>query len=86
MAKEIPRIIPQEEDLRKTVAYNLKFLREKRGLTQAELANIAKIPRTAVGRYEACIRTPTLINILRIAKALDVTPNDLLDDWEEIDF
>lgn len=57
----------------------VRTLRQKLGLSQDELAAIADLHRTYVGGIERGERNPTLTSIHRIARALQVTPAELLD-------
>jgi transcriptional regulator with XRE-family HTH domain len=58
---------------------NLKRLRERRGLTQAQLAEQARLDRTYVIMLERGKKTnPSLGALDRIAEALGVTVIDLL--------
>lgn len=45
----------------------LKKEREKRGLTQQQLADQIKMSRAAYAQYELGVNTPTLDNLMRIA-------------------
>lgn len=45
----------------------LKKEREKRGLTQQQLADQIKMSRAAYAQYELEVNTPTLDNLMRIA-------------------
>lgn len=58
---------------------NIRALREKRELSQEELAEIADLDRTYVGGLERGERNATLGSILRIAKALKTTVADLCE-------
>ena len=62
----------------KHVAMKLKALREKRGMTQGELAAKAKLSREYVVRLEAARQDPTLSTLEALAKALGVPVTDLL--------
>jgi transcriptional regulator with XRE-family HTH domain len=46
-------------------------MREKRGLTQRELARRAGMPQPAIARIEKAGRTPTAATLWRLADALD---------------
>jgi XRE family transcriptional regulator, regulator of sulfur utilization len=59
----------------------VRSLREKRGLTQEELAERAEVSATYIGYIERGDNVPTLIVILQIASALGVRPADLLRDF-----
>lgn len=59
----------------------VRGLREKRGLTQEELAERAEVSATYIGFVERGDNVPTLIIILQIAAAFGVRPADLLRDF-----
>ena len=48
------------------------------GLTQEAFAQKAKLHRTYVGSVERGVRNIALINLIRISKALELTPQELL--------
>lgn len=54
--------------------------RETQGLSQEELAVRADLHRTYIGGVERGERNISLLNLLRIARALGVSPADLLSD------
>lgn len=54
--------------------------RERQGLSQEELATRADLHRTYIGGVERGERNISLLNLLRIARALGVSPADLLED------
>ena len=56
----------------------LKTLREKRGLTQRELARLAGIDVMLVSRYERGLGYPALETVIGIARALEVSLDYLL--------
>lgn len=49
-------------------------------LSQEALADIAEIDRSHMGKIERGERNVTFLNILRIAKAIQCKPSDLLSD------
>lgn len=49
---------------------NLTRLREERGLTQRELADISGVPKGSIGNYETGSYLPRIGNILKLAKVL----------------
>lgn len=57
----------------------VRFFRKEQGLSQEELASLAELHRTYIGMIERGEKNITLLNILKIAKALDVDPTQLLD-------
>lgn len=56
----------------------LRKLREARGLSQRELADMAKIDVMQVNRYERGMHLPSLETTLRLARLFDVTTDELL--------
>lgn len=67
-----------EKSLRGTLAYNIRLLRYKNGLSQEELAFRCELDRTYISAVERCIWNVALSNIERIANALNVEPWRLL--------
>jgi transcriptional regulator with XRE-family HTH domain len=49
------------------------------GLSQEELAAIAAVERSHMGKIERGEHTPNFALILRLAKALKITPGNLVD-------
>lgn len=60
----------------------VRELRKERGLSQEDLAELAGLHRTYIGGIERGERNVALVNILRLAKALNVSPGELLDGIE----
>ena len=57
---------------------HLREIRHKRGLSQERLADLAGLHRTYVSGVERGERNISLLNIERLALALDVTMSDLM--------
>jgi transcriptional regulator with XRE-family HTH domain len=57
----------------------VRELRKEKGLSQEELSFKADLHRTYIGMIERAEKNITLINIEKIAKALDISINDLMD-------
>jgi transcriptional regulator with XRE-family HTH domain len=57
----------------------VKHLRQRRKMTQAQLAEEAGIHRIYVAQIEAATKTPSLATLERLAKALGVKVGKLLD-------
>lgn len=66
-------------DWRGIVGGNVRRLRQSAGLTQEQLAFEANIDLTYVGGIERGRRNPSLLVMVRIAEALQVEPQALLD-------
>jgi len=72
-------------DMMKIFIWNMKKYRDKRGLTQAKLAERCKSSTSYFGEIEINNRTPSMEMVERIANALDIEPFRLfVDDSERI--
>ena len=58
---------------------NVRKLRKSNGLSQEKLAEMADLHRTYIGMIERAEKNITLINIEKIAAALNVKITDLLE-------
>lgn len=67
------------DDWRGIVGGNVRRLRQIAGLTQEQLAFEARIDLTYVGGIERGRRNPSLLVMVRIAEALKVEPESLLE-------
>jgi DNA-binding XRE family transcriptional regulator len=56
----------------------LRELRRERDLTQSEVAEHAGTSITYVSQIERGLRNPTLAIVVRLAAALDITPEELV--------
>lgn len=63
---------------------NLAYCRRKAKLSQEELSVRASIHRTAVGQLERGERVARVDTLIKLAGALDIPPEELLDGlgWE----
>jgi transcriptional regulator with XRE-family HTH domain len=57
---------------------NLRRARERLKLTQEEVAERSGVHATEVSRIEASKRDPRVSTVERLAKAVEVSPSDLL--------
>jgi transcriptional regulator with XRE-family HTH domain len=55
--------------------------RAKRGLTQEDLAHEARITTSYYGQLERGKKSPTLTVILKLCRAFDCSPGELLADF-----
>lgn len=60
-------------------AANLRGLRQAAGLSQEALADRCDLHRTEVSLLERAGREPRLTTIVKLARALEVSPAQLLD-------
>ena len=65
------------------IAFAIRSLRQKTGLSQRQLALRMQVPRTYVSKIENEKATPTLSSLERLARALEVTVPDLLSGGEQ---
>ena len=68
------------KDPRKKFGERIRILRRQAGWSQEELAAACRLHRTYVGAVERGERNVSLINIVRLARALRVNPADLMED------
>ena len=59
---------------------HLRNMRKERGLSQEQLENLADISKNQIGNIERGEVNVTLISLLAISKALDISPKDLFDN------
>lgn len=60
----------------------LKLARVEKGLSQQDLADLVEVTRQTIGLIEKGKYNPTINLCVKIAKALDLTLNDLF--WEQL--
>jgi transcriptional regulator with XRE-family HTH domain len=60
-------------------ADNLRMHRTKAGLSQQALGYACRLHRTEISLLERGEREPRLSTIVRLARALEVSPSELLD-------
>lgn len=75
---KLPTKLPDRENLREILAYNIRLLRVNKGWSQERLANECELDRTYVSAIERCRWNVSLSNIEKISLALDVMPWILL--------
>ena len=59
---------------------NLKVLREKRNLSQEDLARKLQISRQSISKWEQVISYPSILYLVPLTKILDCTLEELLKD------
>lgn len=61
------------------IAKNLKKLRAKKGLSLEKIARLADLSLNTIVKVENGVNTnPTIITLTKIAKALEISVNDLI--------
>lgn len=68
------------DDLQKQFGERLRAARQKKGLSQEKLAELAGVHRTFVSSTERGERNISLTNIVRLARALEIAPAKLMPD------
>ncbi|MES2824992.1 MAG: helix-turn-helix transcriptional regulator [Pseudomonadota bacterium] len=74
-----------DRSILKAFGNRVKEIRLEQGMSQEQLGLIAELDRTYISGIERGIRNVSLINIARIAVALEVKPVDLLQFSEAND-
>ncbi len=70
--------LPPAQTLAAYLADNLRDFRNKRGLTQQQLAKLCEIPRSTVANIETGTGNPTLAVLVQLAGALQLTLEELI--------
>jgi len=65
----------------KLFSERVRELREKRGVSQQRLSELAGLNRNYVSDVERGRRNPCLGNIVKLAEALDVAPGELFRNF-----
>ncbi len=65
------------------LGHNIRQLRQSKGLSQEQLAELTNLHRTYIGGVERGERNIGFLNLVRIAKALEISPSKLLEGSED---
>jgi transcriptional regulator with XRE-family HTH domain len=57
----------------------IRVLREERGISQEKLADLADIHRNYISQIEGGKRNLSFYNVVKVARALRVSPSKLID-------
>jgi transcriptional regulator with XRE-family HTH domain len=68
-----------EETFIANLGIHIRQLREKKGISQRDLANDCEIPKNQIGRIERAEINTGIKTLVKIANALDIEPKELLD-------
>lgn len=69
-----------EKEAKQQVSEMIRVAREKKGISQSDLANILGVTRATVNGYESGRTSPTVTTLQRIANALGTTINIFFGD------
>jgi len=61
------------------LAKRVRELRDRKGISQERLGEMAGLHRTYIGMIERAEKNITLVNLEKIARALGVKPSNLID-------
>ena len=70
-------------DMRKLVGRNVKRVRQEKGLTQEQLAELSGFSQQYISGLEQGRRNPTIVSIYELATALGVGHMELVRPTEE---
>jgi transcriptional regulator with XRE-family HTH domain len=65
-------------DMRKLVGQNVRRIRQRKGLTQEEFADVSGFSQQYISGLEQGHRNPTVVTLYELASALGVAPVDLI--------
>jgi len=65
------------EKLLKEFGHHLRTIRKIRKLSQEQLGLLAELDRTYISGIERGVRNISLLNIFKLAQALEIPPSDL---------
>lgn len=66
-----------DSDILKKFGERVREIRKEKGISQEQLASLADLHRTYIGMIERAEKNITLINVEKIAKALDIEIKNL---------
>ena len=67
-----------EDGLKDRISKHLIALRTAKGYSQEKLANLANVDRSYVSRIERKMAVPTISNLIKLCKHLDISASDFL--------
>jgi transcriptional regulator with XRE-family HTH domain len=76
--KEPPKKRQQDVSLEERFGSVLQQLRKERGVSQEELGSKSGYHRTYISLLERGKKSPSLKTIFQLAKAIDMTPSDII--------
>jgi transcriptional regulator with XRE-family HTH domain len=70
-------------DMRKLVGRNVRLIRQKKGLTQEQLAETSGFSQQYISGLEQGRRNPTVVTLYELASALGVSHLDLVRPFRD---
>ncbi|MGM3309312.1 helix-turn-helix domain-containing protein [Anabaena sp. WFMT] len=71
---------PDSKNIQKKFGGRLRQIRQNLGLSQEDLAHLCNLDRSYVGGVERGERNISLLNIHKIADALNISPKEFFND------
>ncbi len=68
-----------EEEFISNLGIHLRQLRERKNISQQNLADLCDMPKTSIGRIERAEVSVTIRTIIKIANALEIEPKEIFD-------
>ena len=69
-----------------TIAHRLKIARLQADLTQVQAAELVGLERNTISRYEAALRSPSALNLNRLARAYGKTLDWFWNEEDTVDY
>jgi transcriptional regulator with XRE-family HTH domain len=63
----------------KKLGNNIRILRHQKGFSQEQLAELTGLHRTYIGGIERGERNVSILNLIRLSKALDITVSKMVE-------
>lgn len=71
---------PDYKNIQKKFGFRLRQIRQNLALSQEELAHLCNLDRSYIGGVERGERNISLVNIHKIAYALNISPKEFFDE------
>ncbi|AYN05483.1 helix-turn-helix domain-containing protein [Flavobacterium sp. 140616W15] len=68
-----------EEEYTIRVGIHIRHLRERKKVSQQNLADLCNMPKTSIGRIERAEVSVTLKTLIKIANALEIEPKEFFN-------
>jgi len=78
VARKRVKLDKKEEDIKKAFGKALKQVRLSKGYTQLDLGELADCHFTFISQIERGVRQPTITTIFKLAKILEINPEELV--------
>lgn len=68
-----------EDEFISKLGIHIRQLREKKNISQQNLADLCNMPKTTIGRIERAEVSVTIKSLIKIANALEIEPKDIIN-------